>query len=177
MRLGPSKIFLLGIYYAMLYHLPASQLPVVGCLSRRLRYAVCRRLFRKCGHNVNIDRKVFFGTGKDIEIDDNSGIGMESYVPDNICIGRHVIIGPHLYVLAKNHNYDRLDVPIGEQGYKLYPPTVIEDNVWIGRNVSMTPGRHVKKGTIIGMNTLLTKDFPPYSIVGGNPGKLLKTRS
>ena len=54
--------------------------------------------------------------------------------------------------------------------------TVIEDDAWIGRNVTMTPGRTIKKGTIIGTGCVLTKDFPPYSIVGGNPGRLIKSR-
>jgi acetyltransferase-like isoleucine patch superfamily enzyme len=40
----------------------------------------------------------------------------------------------------------------------------------------MTPGRHISKGTIIGMGSILTKDFPPYSVVGGNPAKLIKSR-
>lgn len=54
--------------------------------------------------------------------------------------------------------------------------TIIEDDVWIGRDVKMTPGRHIEKGTIIGMGSVLTKDFPEYSIVGGNPAKLIRYR-
>lgn len=54
--------------------------------------------------------------------------------------------------------------------------TVIEDDCWIGMNTLMTPGRHISKGTIIGMGSILTKDFPPYSVVGGNPAKLIKSR-
>lgn len=51
--------------------------------------------------------------------------------------------------------------------------TIIEDDVWIGRNVTMTPERTIKTGSIIGTGCVLTKDFPPYSIVGGNPGRLI----
>ena len=40
----------------------------------------------------------------------------------------------------------------------------------------MTPGRYVSRGTIVGMGSVLTKDFPPYSIVGGAPAKLIKSR-
>lgn len=40
----------------------------------------------------------------------------------------------------------------------------------------MTPGRHVKEGTIVGACAVLTKDFEPYSVVGGNPAKLIKMR-
>lgn len=40
----------------------------------------------------------------------------------------------------------------------------------------MTPGRTISDGTIIAMAAVLTKDFPPYSIVGGNPAKIIKSR-
>ena len=52
----------------------------------------------------------------------------------------------------------------------------IEDDVWIGRNVLMTPGRHIAKGSIIAAGCVLTKDFPEYSIIGGNPGKFIRSR-
>ena len=52
----------------------------------------------------------------------------------------------------------------------------IGNDVWIGRDVHMTPGRTIADGSIIAMGAVLTKDFPPYSIVGGNPAKLIKYR-
>lgn len=62
------------------------------------------------------------------------------------------------------------------QGHSEHKQTIIEDDVWIGRNVSFTNGRHVYKGTIIALGCVLTKDFPEYSIVGGVPSKLIKKR-
>ena len=53
---------------------------------------------------------------------------------------------------------------------------VIGNDVWIGRDVHMTPGRTIADGSIIAMASVLTKDFPPYSVVGGNPAKLIKSR-
>ena len=60
----------------------------------------------------------------------------------------------------------------------MLPPkqTIIEDDVWIGLRTILTPGRHVAKGTIVGMGSVLSKDFPPYSIVGGAPAKLIRNR-
>lgn len=54
--------------------------------------------------------------------------------------------------------------------------TQIGNDVWIGRDVHMTPGRTIADGSIIAMASVLTKDFPPYSVVGGNPAKLIKSR-
>jgi maltose O-acetyltransferase len=63
-----------------------------------------------------------------------------------------------------------------QQGLDSQCQTVIGDDVWIGRDVLMTPGRKIADGTIIAGGCVLTKDFEPYSIVGGNPGKLIRLR-
>ena len=63
-----------------------------------------------------------------------------------------------------------------QQGNTIRKQTIIGDDVWIGRNVTMTPRRIVKEGTIIGACCVLTKDFPEYSIIGGNPSKLIRSR-
>ena len=54
--------------------------------------------------------------------------------------------------------------------------TVIGNDVWIGYNVTIMPGVHIGDGAIIGTNSLITKDVAPYSIVGGNPAKLIRMR-
>ena len=61
---------------------------------------------------------------------------------------------------------------------RLHPPlaTIIEDDVWIGRGVMMTPGRVVKRGSVIAAGCVLCKDFPEYSVIGGNPSKFIKSR-
>ena len=53
---------------------------------------------------------------------------------------------------------------------------IIGNDVWIGREVLFTPGRTVLDGTVIAARTCLCKDFPEYSVVGGNPSRLIKTR-
>ena len=123
-----------------------------------------------------INRRVNFSTGKDVEIGDNSGIGANTVIPDNIIIGKDVMLSRQCFILSRNHCFDRTDVPIKAQGYLEKRQTIIEDDCWIGLRTVMTPGRHVKKGTIVGMGSCLTKDFPEYSIVGGSPAKLIKSR-
>jgi len=53
---------------------------------------------------------------------------------------------------------------------------VIEDDVWIGANVVVSPGVHIKRGAIVGANSVVTKDVDAYSIVGGAPAKFIKYR-
>lgn len=166
------------IYYSLAQFLPDKnfKLRLIGSFSKYVRGWLCRRIFQKCGKNVNIQPHVYFGKGTKIVIGDNSGIGANSSIPPNTEIGNNVMIGPNLIVLWQNHNFDRLDIPMNQQGMDERKQTIIEDDVWIGRDVIMTPGRHIKRGTIIGAGCVLTKDFPEYSIVGGNPSKLIRSR-
>lgn len=125
---------------------------------------------------MNIERKANFGSGRGIVIGDNSGLGVNCCIPSNTIIGSNVMMAPNCFIHANNHKIDRLDIPMIKQGAEEPKQTVIEDDCWIGRNVTMTPGRHISKGTVIGTNCVLTKDFPEYSIVGGNPSRLIRSR-
>jgi len=62
----------------------------------------------------------------------------------------------------------------GELPYK--GDTVIGNDVWIGSNATIMPGVHIGDGAIIATNSTVTKDVDPYSIVGGNPAKVLRKR-
>ncbi|WP_196889514.1 CatB-related O-acetyltransferase [Aureivirga sp. CE67] len=62
---------------------------------------------------------------------------------------------------------------------KNYPTkgdTIIGNDVWLGHNVTIMPGIKIGDGAIIATNTTVTKDVSPYSIIGGNPGKVIKKR-
>ena len=164
----------LFLYYRFAFYLPATgKYCNIGGIFRR---AFCKRIFKECGNNVNIERKAVFGSGKNVCIGDNSGIGLNACIPSNTIIGANVMMGPNCHILARHHRFDRTDIPMRQQGYTDNKQTIIEDDVWIGRDVLMMPGRIIKKGSIIGGGCVLTKDFPEYSIVGGNPSKLIRSR-
>lgn len=54
--------------------------------------------------------------------------------------------------------------------------TVVGNDVWIGQNVTVMPGVHIGHGAIIGANSVVTRDIPPYHIAGGNPCKVIRRR-
>lgn len=54
--------------------------------------------------------------------------------------------------------------------------TVVGNDVWIGQNVTVLPGVHIGDGAIIGANSVVSKDVQPYTVVGGNPIKLIRRR-
>lgn len=168
---------MLIIYLSVLRYLPASSTPFIGAFFRKLRYLCCRNIFLKCGRNVNIERMAFFGSGVNLVIGENSGLGINCVVPSDIIIGKNVMMGPNVYILEANHNFESKEKPMIDQGNTLRKQCFIEDDVWIGRQVIFTPGRIVKIGSIVGAGTVLTKDFDPYSVIGGNPSKLIKLRT
>ena len=123
-----------------------------------------------------MEKGASFGSGLHIRIGDNSGLGINCTIPDGSVIGKDVMMAPNCYVHQSNHFFDRTDIPMRLQGHTLSKPIIIDDDVWIGRDVTIMVGRHISKGSIIASNCVLTKDFPAYSIIGGNPGRLIKTR-
>ena len=54
--------------------------------------------------------------------------------------------------------------------------TVVGNDVWIGQNSTILPGVHIGDGAIIGLNSVVTRDVPPYTIVAGNPAKTVRKR-
>lgn len=168
------QLIMLTVYYGIAYYLPKSgSFFNVGGILRRI---CCKNIFLKMGKNVNIEHKANFGCGIGIIIGDNSGIGIEAVIPSDTVIGNNVMMGPNCYIFSRNHNFEDTQVPMINQGVSQRIITKIGNDVWIGRNVTMTPGRHIKDGTIIGACCLLCKDFPEYSIVGGNPSILIRYR-
>lgn len=172
-----SSLLCLVLYYGIAYWLPSSYGLLMGGVSRKFRNYLCRHIFKYCGNNVNIERKANFGCGLEIELGDESALGINCTIPSNTKIGKYVMMGPNCYILQNNHVFERTDIPMCHQGHTPILPTIIDDDVWIGRNVLITPGRRLKKGSIIAAGCILCKDFPEYSIVGGNPSKLIRSRN
>lgn len=136
--------------------------------------------FRKKGNNVVISDKNEFHQSDKIEIGDNVyfGYGGVYYGFGGIKIGSGTIIAHKVEILTRNHNYDS-DILNSIPYDKVYilKPVIIEENVWVGSHVLITPGVSIGEGAVIGMGAVLTKDVPPYAVVGGNPAKIIKYRN
>jgi len=109
-------------------------------------------------------------------------IGMHTHINENVfiqaaSIGNYVMIGPNVSLLSNSHIHKRIDIPMEMQGMTENTPVVIEDDVWIGRNVIVLPGITIQKGSIIGAGSIVTKNIESYSVMGGIPAKLIKKRT
>lgn len=148
-----------------------------GKIWNAIRIFCCRRIFKYCGKKVNIDRHAYFGNGRNLELGDYSSIGEECVVPKDTIIGKYVMMAPEVHIVANNHTFSDTEKPMCFQGSIVgKTPTVIDDDCWIGVRVIMTPGHHIGQGSILAAGAVVTKDVEPYSIVGGNPAKLIRKR-
>ena len=90
-------------------------------------------------------------------------------------IGPYTAIGPGTVLRAANHRFDGRDEPIMFQGH-VPGKIVIEENVWIGANCVVTPGVRIGRGAVVGAGAVVTRDVPPFAVVGGVPAKIIRQR-
>lgn len=153
----------------------ASWLPI----SQRSRFArLMRYHFAKhiacLGKSVNIERNAFFTP--DLTVGSFSGVGINAELYGPITIGENVLMGPEVVIYTSGHKFDNTDIPIAQQGSTEVKPVIIESDCWIGRRVIIMPGVHIGKGSVIGACAVVTKDVPPFTIVGGVPARIIGKR-
>jgi acetyltransferase-like isoleucine patch superfamily enzyme len=90
-------------------------------------------------------------------------------------IGDHCMFANGCFVTDGNHRFDDPEKPVPWQGFSSKGPTRIGDNVWCGANVVITSGVTVGRRCVIGANSVVTTDLPPFSIAAGSPARVLRT--
>ncbi|KUO75984.1 MAG: hypothetical protein APF77_24485 [Clostridia bacterium BRH_c25] len=74
---------------------------------------------------------------------------------------------------VNNHNYKNINIKISEQGHTFNSITIC-DGAWIGYGTIILPGVTIGKHSIIAAGSVVTKDVPDFTVVGGVPGKIIK---
>ena len=163
----------------LLYNSIAKKMPLsdsrMNFGSKRLRAFCGKLILEHCGSNVNIEKGAQFSVA--VSLGDNSGIGVNALIPSYVTIGNDVMMGPECMIFTSNHGMDRLDIPMWKQKHADPKPVVIGNDVWIGARVTILPGVHIGDGSVIGAGSVVTKDVEAYSIVAGNPAKLIRKRN
>lgn len=137
--------------------------------------------FRKVGSNVLIGGKGHFSYSN-IVLGNNVFIGNKAFFissKSKILIGNNVMIGPEVMLIGGDHRIDvlgdymfNIDEKIPDNDQDI----VVEDDVWIGSRAIIQKGVLIGKGSVVGAGSVITKSIPPYSIVAGNPSKLIRKR-
>jgi acetyltransferase-like isoleucine patch superfamily enzyme len=164
---------LIFLYFLFFRNLPSSYFPL-GKIFNFLRVSTLKGIITIGKGNV-IQTGFRFGFKDVVVIGDNCQINENTYI-QSAKIGNDVLIAQNVAILAVTHKFDSREIPIKRQGSTKPAPVIIDDDVWIGRNVVVMPGLTLGKGCIIGTGAVVTKDVPPYAIVGGVPAKIIKYR-
>jgi acetyltransferase-like isoleucine patch superfamily enzyme len=140
----------------------------------KFRNAVYKQILSGCGD----DTILHFGVTLE---DERTRIGRSVWVSegsyiDYAEIGDSVLIGPHAVLLAggRAHRFDRLDIPIKDQGNLPKKPLQVGMGAWVGAHATVMAD--VGEHAIVGAGSVVTKKVPAYAVVGGNPAKILYLR-
>jgi len=146
---------------------------------------VWKRGMRHCGKGVYLRPM-----SSDIKGIENLSVGDGTSIPKGstfyctdapLTIGKKVIFGPKPTIITGDHRIDIIgkyiiDVTVEDKLPENDAAVVIEDDVWCGANVTILKGVTIGHGSVIAAGAVVTQSFPPYSIIGGVPAKLLKMR-
>jgi acetyltransferase-like isoleucine patch superfamily enzyme len=108
-----------------------------------------------------------------VHIGDNSRIGISNVLIGPVNIGNHVIIAQNVVMSGLNHGYEDIHTPIRLQPCTTSPITIGNDS-WIGANAVITAGVQIGKHVIVAAGSVVTKNVPDFSIVAGNPARIIK---
>lgn len=169
------KKVLLIIYYSVFYNLPHSR---YFSSFNRMRCWYLSKVLNVLvpDPNSKVEFGVYISNASNLKLGKNVRINENVFIQSAI-IGDNVMIAPNVAILSSTHRYENLDIPMVEQEDIIGEAPILENDVWIGRNVVILPGIKIGTGAIVGACSLVTKDVPAFAIVGGVPAKVIKYRN
>lgn len=121
--------------------------------------------------SVAIWQPFYMDFGRNITFGENVFINANVHMQDQggIQIGNNVLIGHQVVIATLDHDLDP-----GQRGILHPAKVVIEDDVWLGSNVTVTKGVTIGRGSVVAAGSVVTKDVPPMTIVAGAPARVIK---
>jgi len=159
-------------------------------------YAHCNNTGRP--ENISIGNHCYIGCiitaqhGGKVTIGNNVYIGGSTWLQckDSITIGNNVIIANNTMLIDNNNHPsspemrmkmsqcdDFLSDPLWSWQVADSAPIIVEENVWIGRDARILKGVTIGRGSIVALGAIVTHDVPPYTVVAGNPARVVKKLS
>ena len=137
-------------------------------------------IIRKRFHLKNVHPTFHCLNGNAISSDFRTGaysyLGRRCWICPRVTVGKYVMFASEVLILGGDHRFNLPGIPMMCSGRPEILPTLIEDDVWIGYRVVIMAGVTIGRGSIIAAQSVVTKDVPPYSIVGGIPAVIIAKR-
>lgn len=144
-----------------------------------LRWYIIKKSLKKAGRNFKFGYNSEFADHRLIEIGDDVFMGLNTIINTTVPVkvGNNVMFGRSVTIMGGDHNMSEVGIPMRfvKSGGK-NEPVIIEDDVWVGSNVTVLKGIRLHEGCVVGAGSVVVKDLPPYSINVGNPCRPLKLR-
>lgn len=133
------------------------------------------------GDNVLIKNQTWLaavpytGSKAYLEIGNGTFIGNFNHIfcTEEIIIGKKVLTADKVYISDNLHSYTDITVPILDQPIKQLNKVKIGNGAWLGENVCVI-GANIGDGSVIGANSVVTKDIPAYCVAVGAPARIIK---
>jgi acetyltransferase-like isoleucine patch superfamily enzyme len=176
--------FFLGRHTKILFpsHLSAGHNVAIGdyvymnCLGRRGVTLGSNVRIREFG-SVQVTSQLT-NPGEGIDIGNDTYIGPHCVLGagGGISIGKSVMLGAYIQLLAENHAFADSHLPVSVQGVTRRG-IAVEDNCWLGNGVIVLDDVRIGEHSVIGAGSVVTHDVPSRSVAVGNPARVIKTRS
>jgi acetyltransferase-like isoleucine patch superfamily enzyme len=139
------------------------------------------------GTGCYIGRYVELGPGGAISIGDYTSIQDRSILVGDVRLGRYCVLSLNVLMTSGRHYFDRWPyLLIRDQDDRVSQsadlrrehsqPIVVEEDCWLGMNSVVMPGIKIGRGCVIGSNSVVTHDVPPYSVAVGSPARVVRRR-
>ena len=141
------------------------------------KYKQLLKKLKFCGVGVFIDGSCHILIPQQLEIGDNSVISSYTtiYATYGVVIGKNCLISSNCGISSVNHIQNATNRRLYDDDNSLYSKSVfIGNNVWIGMNACILPGVSIGDNSIIGSESVVTKDIPPNEIWVGNPARFIR---
>lgn len=166
----------------------------------KLRGIYFSKKCKRCGKNLRVGKNVRFISLKNVELGDNVDIAdgavfapLMGEHPSRIIVGNNVHFGSQNRIASKDaviieddvlfaafvhvtdhsHDYHDISLPISRQGVIGKGPVVIKRGAWLALGCHILSGVTVGEHSVVAANAVVTKDVPPYTVVGGNPARII----
>ena len=153
-----------------------SQFP--GLTGDFLRGRFVARRVKSVGSGLIVQSGTRFRSIENLSLGNNVVIGYDNFIQalGGVSIGNHSMTAPGVKIWSVNHNYRDKNKPVMKQG-QTRSPVVIGCDVWIAANAFISPGVNLPDGCVVSSGAVVgVKDYKPYSILAGNPARVIGFR-
>lgn len=147
-------------------------------LLRTIIYGRVLMRLKSCGRNILLSRGGVIHRPEELELGNNVVIARNFHISArSMKIGNNVLIGPNFLAECDDHVFDQVGMTIySNRNSRNIAPICIQDDIWIGGNVTVLKGVTIGEGCIVGAGSVVSKSLPPYSVCLGTPCRPLRPR-